>query len=69
MRGKTMGEPDKEEVIGYFTEDENIYCTECTRKSIEVMKKVAQAITADGSDRVYRCDGCGKEMRRKGVRQ
>ena len=63
-----MRDPENGEVIGYYTEDENIYCTECIRKNSEVMKKVEQAITADGSDCVYRCDGCGKEMRRKGIR-
>lgn len=61
-----MGEPKKNEVIGYYTEDENIYCTECINKNIEIMKKVDQMITADESESVYFCDGCGKEMRRKG---
>ena len=56
---------EKREVIGYYTEDENIYCTECIRKNIEVMKRVERAITADGKDGVYLCDGCGKEIRRK----
>ena len=60
-----MEEPKKDEVVGYYTEDENIYCTECIHKNIEIMKRVDQAITADGSESIYFCDGCGKEMRRK----
>ena len=65
MEGK-MGEPKKTEIIGYYTEDENIYCTECIRKNIEIMKKVEQAIASEGpQEGLYFCDECGKEMRRQ----
>ncbi len=61
-----MGEPKKNEIIGYYTEDENIYCTECIYKNIEIMKKVEQVIASEGTEEgLYYCDGCGKEIRRK----
>lgn len=61
-----MGGPKKDEIIGYYTEDENIYCTECIFKNIEIMKKVEQAIAAEGpQEGLYFCDGCGKEIIRK----
>ena len=65
QKGKTE-EPGKDGIIGYYTEDENIYCTECIRKNIEVMKRVAQVILAEGPEEgIYYCDGCGKEVRRQ----
>ena len=61
-----MADQKKEEIIGYYTEDENIYCTECIYKNIEIMKKVEQVIASEGPEEgLYYCDGCGKEIRRK----
>ena len=61
-----MIDKKKEEIIGYCTEDENIYCTECIYKNIEIMKKVEQVIASEGPEEgLYFCDGCGKEIRRK----
>jgi hypothetical protein len=55
---------EKEEVVGYYTEDGNIYCVECINKNSEIMKKIDQAITAEDSEEsVYFCDGCEKEIK------
>ena len=59
-----MAEKEQKEIIGYFTEDENIYCVECIKRNIEIMKKVDQAITADlPEDSLLVCDGCGKKFK------
>lgn len=61
-----MGEPKKDEIIGYYTADEDIYCAECIHKSIEIMKKIEQVILSQGPlEGLYYCDGCGKEIRRR----
>lgn len=50
---------EKKEVIGYYTEDGNIYCVDCINKNIEMMKQIDRAITADDSeDALYVCAGC-----------
>ena len=55
---------EKKDVIGYYTEDGNIYCVECINKDIGIMKKIDQAITAqDSGEGVYFCDGCEKEIK------
>ncbi len=36
---------DEKEIIGYFTDDRNIYCVECINKNREIMKKSEGAIT------------------------
>jgi hypothetical protein len=41
---------DKKEIIGYFTDDRNIYCVECINKNIEIMDKIERAITADDTE-------------------
>jgi len=39
------------EIIGYFTDDRNIYCTDCILKNQELMKKkIEKAITANDTD-------------------
>lgn len=59
-----MTEKKKEEVVGYYTDDENIYCVECIKKNFEIMKKVEQAITADlPEESLLVCDGCGKKFK------
>jgi len=55
---------EKEEVVGYYTEDGNIYCVECINKDSEIMKKIEQAITAEDSEEgLYFCEGCQKEIK------
>ena len=55
---------EKKEVVGYTTEDGDIYCVECINKDSEIMKKIDQAITAgDSEEAVYFCDGCEKEIK------
>jgi len=58
-----MADEKKDGVIGYYTEDENIYCVKCIFKNIEIMKKVDQALTEDSSTENLVCDGCGKELK------
>jgi hypothetical protein len=55
---------EKEKVVGYYTEDGNIYCVECINKDSEIMKKIDQAITAEDSEEsLYFCEGCEKEIK------
>jgi hypothetical protein len=55
---------EKEEAVGYYTEDGSIYCVECINKDSEIMKKIDQAITAEDSEEsVYFCEGCEKEIK------
>ena len=50
---------EKEGVVGYYTENGNIYCVECINKDREIMEKIEQAITAeDAEQNLYFCDGC-----------
>ena len=60
-----MAEEKGKEIIGYFTEDRNIYCTDCILKNQELMKKkIEKAITADDTDEgELFCDGCHKEIK------
>jgi len=55
---------EEEEVIGYYTEDGNIYCVECINKDIEMMKEVDRAISADDLEgNLYICKGCKVEIK------
>jgi len=55
---------EKEGVVGYYTEDGNIYCVERINKDREIMEKIEQAITAEDSEEsLYFCDGCQKEIK------
>jgi len=56
---------DKKEIIGYLTDDRNIYCTECILKNQELMKeKIEKAITADDTEEgELFCDECNKEIK------
>ena len=55
---------EKKEVIGYYTEDRNIYCVECINKDNEIMKKIEKAITADDIEEgELFCDECNKEIK------
>jgi hypothetical protein len=55
---------EKGEVVGYYTEDRNIYCVDCINKDSEMMKKIEQAISAEDSEKsLYFCNGCEKEIK------
>ena len=55
---------DQKEVVGYFTDDKNIYCVECINKNKEIMEKIDKAITAEDTDEgELFCDGCNKEIK------
>ena len=54
----------KEEVVGYYAEDGNIYCVECINKDREIMEKIEKAITAeDSGEGVYFCDLCENQIK------
>jgi hypothetical protein len=55
---------DKKEIIGYFTDDRNIYCVECINKNREIMEKIDRAITEeDTKEGELFCDECNKEIK------
>lgn len=55
---------EKEEVVGYYTEDGNIYCIACINKNIEIMKEIDRAITSDNlEENPYVCNGCKGEIK------
>jgi len=56
---------DEKGIIGYFTDDRNIYCVECILKNQETMKKkIERAISADDTEEgELLCDGCKKEIK------
>ncbi|MGA2515366.1 MAG: hypothetical protein ABSG44_02315 [Thermodesulfobacteriota bacterium] len=55
---------EKEEAVGYYTEDGEIYCVECINKNSGIMKKIERAITGeDRGESVYFCEGCRKEIK------
>ena len=59
-----MTEKSEKEIIGYFTDDRNIYRVECINKNREIMEKIEKAITADDTDEgELFCDGCNKEIK------
>jgi hypothetical protein len=59
-----MVEEKEKEIIGYFTDDRNIYCVECINKDNEIMKKIEKAITAEDSEEgLFFCEGCKKEIK------
>mgnify|MGYP001576501291 CR=1 FL=1 len=59
-----MVEEKEKEIIGYFTDDRNIYCVECINKDNEIMKKIEKAITADDTEEgELFCDECNKEIK------
>ena len=59
-----MADKREKEVIGYFTDDRNIYCVECINKNREIMEKIERAITNDDTDEgELFCDECKKEIK------
>ena len=60
----SMADKKEKKIIGYYTDDRNIYCVECINKDSEMMKKIEQAITAEDSEEsLYFCEGCKKEIK------
>ena len=60
-----MATKKKREIIGYYTEDGNIYCVDCINKNITVMKEIDRAIAAEDSEgTLLFCEGCEKEIRK-----
>jgi len=59
-----VAEKKEKEIIGYYTDDRNIYCVECINKDSEMMRKIEQAITAEDSEEgLYFCEGCEKQIK------
>jgi hypothetical protein len=59
-----MVEEKEKEIIGYFTDDRNIYCVECINKDGEIMKKIEKAITGENSEEsLHFCEGCEKQIK------
>jgi len=55
---------EKKEIIGYYTDDGNIYCVDCINKDIEIMKEIDRAMTSDDlEENPYVCDGCKGEIK------
>ena len=59
-----MAEDKKKEIIGYYTDDRNIYCVDCILKNQETIKrKIEKAITThDTGKELIFCDECKKEI-------
>ncbi len=54
----------EKEIIGYLTDDRNIYCVECINENREIMEKIERAITADEAEEgELFCDECKKEIK------
>jgi hypothetical protein len=54
----------KGEIIGYYTEDGDIYCVDCINKNARIMKEIDKAITVrDPGDTLLFCEGCDKEIK------
>ena len=59
-----MADTKEKEVIGYFTNDRDIYCAECVNKNREIMDRIDWAITADETEEgELFCDECNKEIK------
>ena len=55
---------EKKEIIGYYTDDGNIYCVDCINKDIEIIKEIDRAITLDDlEENPYVCDGCKGDIK------
>jgi hypothetical protein len=60
-----MTEQKDKEIVGYYTDDRNIYCVDCILNVQEIMKKnIEKAITSDDADQeLIFCDDCKKEIK------
>ncbi len=55
---------DEKEIVGYFTDERNIYCVECINANREIMEKIDRAITADEAEEgELFCNECKKELK------
>jgi hypothetical protein len=55
---------EKREIVGYYTDDGNIYCVDCINKDIEIIKEIDRAMTSDDlEENPYVCDGCKGEIK------
>ena len=48
-----MVEKKEKEIIGYYTDDRNIYCVECINKDSEMMKKLNRLLQLKIQKKVY----------------
>ena len=59
-----MTDRKKEQIIGYYAEDGNIYCVECINKNNRVMNEIDRAIMGEDSEgALLFCEGCEKEIK------
>ncbi len=59
-----MADKKEKEIIGYFTDDRNIYCVECINENRDIMEKIEKAITTDDTDEgELFCYRCNKEIK------
>jgi hypothetical protein len=55
---------EKKDVIGYYTEDGNIYCVECIYKNIQILNEIDRVITAkDSEENLFVCNGCKERIK------
>ena len=56
---------EKKEIIGYYTDDGNIYCVDCILKTQEkIREEIEKTITVeDAEEELYFCEGCKKEIK------
>ena len=60
----TMKDKNEKEIIGYYTEDGDIYCVDCINKNIKIMNEIDKAIRAeDLEESLLFCEGCEKEIK------
>jgi hypothetical protein len=63
-KGRKMMDTKNKGIIGYYTADGDIYCVECIKKNIEMMKEIDKAITTEDMEtNLLFCEGCEKEMK------
>ena len=57
-------EKKRREIIGYYTEDGDIYCVDCISKNARIMKEIDKAIAVEDPEATLLfCDGCEKEIK------
>jgi len=55
---------EKKEVIGYYTEDGNIYCIEFIYRNIEILNKLIVLLQRRIQKKTYIfCDECGEKIK------
>ena len=59
-----MVDEEEKEIIGYYTDDGNIYFVDCINRDSEIIKKIEQVITEEDSEEsLYFCEGCEKVIK------